>query len=73
MHGRVRGGWERLRRVKDVRDADVLLYRPFRRDLYVPLAVVLQTADEQVVLPIRSDQIGTSAWPSRPLGGPAIV
>jgi hypothetical protein len=61
---------EQVGTVKDVLASEILVDRPFARDVYVPLdaiqAIIDATAsdpvDPHVVLTIRADSVGDTGW-----------
>jgi hypothetical protein len=61
---------EQIGRVKEVHASEILVDRPFARDVYVPLdaiqAIVDTSAssavDSHVTLTIRADSVGDAGW-----------
>lgn len=54
-------------RLKEVRDDDILVDRPGRRDVYVPFEAIHQVTEDAIVLTIAVDQLEAMHWPHPPL------
>lgn len=62
---------EEIGTVKEVRAKDILVNRPFARDVFVPLdaiqaiidASASHAVDPHVVLTIRADDVNDQVWP----------
>ena len=53
--------------VKAVGRQDILVDRPQRRDVYVPLAAIREVTGERVLLSIPAGAVDDQGWPSPPL------
>ncbi|MCZ7573161.1 MAG: BON domain-containing protein [Ardenticatenaceae bacterium] len=59
-------------RVKEVRDDDLLVDRPFDRDVYVPFDAIQEISGNWIVLTVSADRVDSMGWASPPLfGGPS--
>lgn len=58
---------ERLGALKEVRTADILVDRPWQRDVYVPFEAIQSVRDGAIILTIPADQIDGMGWPHPPL------
>ena len=58
---------ERVGLVKEVRVGDLLMDRPTRRDLYVPLDAVREVTGGRVVLTGGAGEADDQGWPNPPL------
>lgn len=56
-------------RVKDLAGDQVLVDRPWRRDLFVPLEACRVVDGDRVVLNVAADQVGDTGWSSPPYRG----
>src|SRR5712692_10750937 len=55
--------------VRDVRENDLLIDLPMKRDVYVPFDAIEEVTIDLVALNIASDQVGTMGWDNPPLTG----
>ncbi len=58
---------EPIGHLKGVGSADMLVDRPLRRDIYVPLMAVDTISEQRVVLTIPAAQVDDMHWPAPPL------
>ena len=49
-------------RVKEVRDADFLVARRMRRDVYVPFSAIMHVAEDRVTLSIPGERVDDMGW-----------
>ena len=54
-------------KVKDVRDADFLVDRRGRRDVYAPFDAIQETTGDRIMLNVPADQVEDMAWEKPPL------
>ena len=49
--------------LKEVRDGDILVDRPWQRDIYVPFDAIHTVTYDAIVLTIPADRVATMHWP----------